>query len=40
MYYYTSTYVEKPWLEAPTYDPIKLHLFKWVLDVDAREAAK
>jgi oligopeptide transport system substrate-binding protein len=40
MYYYTSTYVKKPWLEAPTYDPIKLHLFKWVLDVDAREAAK
>ncbi len=34
MYYYTTVAVDKPWLSR-THDPIKLHLFNWVLD-DAR----
>lgn len=38
IYYYTTVNVTKPWLER-TYDPIKLHLFQWQLDWEAKQAS-
>lgn len=38
IYYYTTVNVTKPWLER-TYDPIKMHLFQWQLDMDAKRPA-
>ncbi len=38
IYYYTTVNVTKPWLQR-TYDPIKLHAFKWQLDWEAKKAA-
>ncbi len=38
IYYYTTVNVTKPWLTR-TYDPIKLHLWEWQLDWEAKQAA-
>jgi len=38
IYYYTGVNLTKPWLEQ-SYDPIKLHLFQWVIDQEAQQAA-
>ena len=38
IYYYTAVNVTKPWLTR-SYDPIKLHLFQWQLDWDAKQAS-
>ncbi len=38
IYYYTTVNVTKPWLTR-TYDPIKLHLYQWQLDWEAKKAA-
>ena len=39
IYYYTGVNLTKPWLQQ-SYDPIKLHLFQWILDQEAQQAAQ